>query len=136
MEDIEYHPIGEVFEHQGLKIKAVESNYINGCSGCVFYQNRWLCDIVSEVCCLRSKREDGLSVIYVSTEDEQLKNKDMETEEHAYIVKQEDLKGDIKDFPIEIVQKMVDEQVKQGNEADVTVFQENRIRPRNIEAVS
>ena len=51
---------------------------------------------------------------------------------HAYVVKQEDLKGDIKDFPIEIVQKMVDEQVKQGNEADVTVFQENRIRPRNI----
>lgn len=40
-----------------------------------------------------------------------------------YKVKQEDLKGDIKDFPIEVVQKMVDEQVRQGNKADVEVFQ-------------
>lgn len=40
-----------------------------------------------------------------------------------YKVKQSDLKGQIKDFPIEIVQKMVSKQVHQGNKADVGVFQ-------------
>ena len=40
-----------------------------------------------------------------------------------YKVKKEDLKGEIKDFPIEIVQRMIDYQVEQGNEADVKVFQ-------------
>jgi len=38
-------------------------------------------------------------------------------------VEQSDLIGEIKDFPIEVVQKMVDEQVRHGNEADVKVFQ-------------
>ena len=42
-----------------------------------------------------------------------------------YKVKQEDLIGEIKDFPIEVVQKMVEEQVKQGDDADVTAFQES-----------
>lgn len=37
-------------------------------------------------------------------------------------VEQSDLVGNIKDFPIEVVQKMVKEQVKQGNKADVSVF--------------
>lgn len=41
-----------------------------------------------------------------------------------------DLIGQIKDFPIEVVQKMVDCQVKQGNKADVTVFQKNRKRDK------
>lgn len=40
-----------------------------------------------------------------------------------YIVEKKDLKGEIKDFPIEVVQKMVDNQVLQGNEANVSVFQ-------------
>jgi hypothetical protein len=40
-----------------------------------------------------------------------------------YIVKQEDLIGQIKGFPIEVVQRMVDCQVEQGNKADVSVFQ-------------
>ena len=40
-----------------------------------------------------------------------------------YKVKQEDLVGEIKDFPIEVVQKMVERQVEQGNKADVSVFQ-------------
>ena len=31
--------------------------------------------------------------------------------------------GEIENFPIEVVHKMVDKQVKQGNKADVTVFQ-------------
>ena len=42
-----------------------------------------------------------------------------------YKVKPEDLKGEIKYFPIEIVQKMVERQVEQGNEADVSVFQKS-----------
>lgn len=39
-----------------------------------------------------------------------------------YKVKESDLKGDIKDFPIEVVQAMVNEQVRQGNKADVAKF--------------
>ena len=39
-------------------------------------------------------------------------------------VEQSDLIGAIKDFPIEVVQQMVNEQVKQGNKADVSVFQD------------
>ena len=42
-----------------------------------------------------------------------------------YKVKKSDLKGQIKDFPIEVVQKMVEKQVHQGNKADVKVFQVN-----------
>lgn len=38
-------------------------------------------------------------------------------------VEQSDLIGAIKDFPIEVVQQMVNEQVRQGNKADVSVFQ-------------
>ena len=41
------------------------------------------------------------------------------------IVEQSDLIGEIKDFPIEVVQEMVNEQVRQGNKADVGVFQED-----------
>lgn len=40
-----------------------------------------------------------------------------------YKIKQSDLIGDIKGFPIEVVQKMVERQVEQGNKSDVTVFQ-------------
>lgn len=42
-----------------------------------------------------------------------------------YIVKPEDLKGRIADFPIEVVQRMVDCQVEQREEADVSIFQTN-----------
>lgn len=38
-------------------------------------------------------------------------------------VEQSDLVGAIKDFPIVLVEKMIEEQVKQGNKADVEVFQ-------------
>ena len=38
-------------------------------------------------------------------------------------VEQSDLVGDIKDFPIEVVEKMIEEQVKQGNTPTVEVFQ-------------
>ncbi|MCY1303134.1 hypothetical protein D9M70_528280 [compost metagenome] len=43
-----------------------------------------------------------------------------------YIVKPEDIKDDIQGFPIEVVQWMVDEQVRQGGKADVDVFRLNR----------
>jgi hypothetical protein len=38
-------------------------------------------------------------------------------------VEQSDLVGRLECFPIEVVQKMVNEQVRQGNKADVVVFQ-------------
>ena len=40
-----------------------------------------------------------------------------------YKVKQEDLIGDIEGFPIEVVQRMIECQVEQGNKANVTIFQ-------------
>lgn len=40
------------------------------------------------------------------------------------IVEQSDLVERIKDFPIEVVQKMVDEQVRQGNHPSVSVFKD------------
>ena len=41
-------------------------------------------------------------------------------------VEQSDLIGDIKGFPIEVVQKMVDEQIAQRNKANVFFFQDDR----------
>ncbi len=38
-------------------------------------------------------------------------------------VEQSDLVGRLECFPIEVVQKMVNEQVRQGNKADVLLFQ-------------
>lgn len=38
-------------------------------------------------------------------------------------VEQSDLVGNIKDFPIEVVEKMIEEQVKQGNCPNVELFQ-------------
>lgn len=49
---------------------------------------------------------------------------------NSYVVKPEDLKGEIADFPIEVVQKMVDYQVEQGNDADISVFQHYKKRGR------
>lgn len=42
-----------------------------------------------------------------------------------YQVTEKDLVGELKGFPLEVVQKMVEYQVKQGNEANVEVFQDN-----------
>jgi hypothetical protein len=44
-----------------------------------------------------------------------------------YIVTKEDLKGQIANFPVEIVQAMVDEQVRQTGKANVAVFQRNKM---------
>lgn len=43
-----------------------------------------------------------------------------------YAVKKEDLIGQLEGFPIEVVQAMVNEQVRQGNDADVSVFQRDK----------
>ena len=43
-----------------------------------------------------------------------------------YEVKQEDLIGDIEGFPIEVVQRMIECQIEQGNKADVSVFQNRK----------
>jgi hypothetical protein len=40
-------------------------------------------------------------------------------------VEQSDLVGDIKEYPIEVVEKMIEEQVKQGNCPNVEIFQKN-----------
>lgn len=39
------------------------------------------------------------------------------------VVEKSDLIGQIEGYPIEVVQAMVDEQIRQGNKADVVVFQ-------------
>lgn len=39
-------------------------------------------------------------------------------------ITEKDLIGEIEGFPIEVVRKMVEEQIRQGNNADVKVFQE------------
>lgn len=39
-------------------------------------------------------------------------------------ITKKDLIGEIEGFPIEVVRKMVEEQIRQGNKADVGVFQE------------
>ena len=43
----------------------------------------------------------------------------------TFNVEQIDLVGNIKDFPIEVVEKMIEEQFKQGYLPDVEVFQKN-----------
>lgn len=43
-----------------------------------------------------------------------------------YVVENSDLFGEIKNFTVDVVQEMVDEQRRQGNYCDVTVFQEQR----------
>lgn len=59
--------------------------------------------------------------------DETVVKSDDETKvtEH-YQVKQKDLKGDIAGFLIEVVQRMVDCQVEQSNEANVAAFQRDK----------
>jgi hypothetical protein len=42
-----------------------------------------------------------------------------------------DLIGNIENFPIEIVEKMIEEQVRQGNKASVKVFQKYKVADRH-----
>lgn len=47
---------------------------------------------------------------------------------YKFGLKESDLIGDIKNFPIEIVEKMLERQKGCNNEIDVTIFQESRIK--------
>lgn len=53
-----------------------------------------------------------------------------------YQVTEKDLVGDIKGFPVEVVQKMIEEQVKQGNKANVEVFQNRRYNDKTHKGFS
>lgn len=44
----------------------------------------------------------------------------------VYKVQEEDLIADLKGFPIEVAQAMVDYQTEQGNESDIGIFQFNK----------
>lgn len=46
-------------------------------------------------------------------------------------ITEKDLIGDIADFPVEIVRKMVEEQMRQGNNADVCMFQKCANKNKN-----
>lgn len=44
---------------------------------------------------------------------------------YKFGLKKYDLIGDIKDFPIEVVEKMIEKQIEQGNKIDLKIFQRN-----------
>ena len=44
---------------------------------------------------------------------------------NPYGITEDDMIGQLKDFPVGVVVKMMEEQEKQGNEPDVTVFQKD-----------
>lgn len=48
-----------------------------------------------------------------------------------YIVKQEDLIGDLNGFPIEIAQRLIECQIEQHNIDDITIFQKNVVAPKS-----
>lgn len=50
----------------------------------------------------------------------------------VYKVKKEDLIDQIEGYPIQVVQKMVNYQIEQGNEANVAVFQINRCEIKGL----
>ena len=52
-----------------------------------------------------------------------LKNIQMKFNYKKYLIKESDITGSIKGFPIEIVQKMLENQVNQGNKLDIKPFQ-------------
>jgi hypothetical protein len=62
------------------------------------------------------------------TEDDFLAMTEPEKKVEPEIVTEPELpyKGDIKDFPKEVVEWMLDNQVKQGNKRDISVFEESR----------
>ena len=63
---------------------------------------------------------DNITVCFLDYIDDNKMEKEIK-----YIVTADDLIGDIKGYPIEVAQKMVDYQVKQGNAPDVVTFQSN-----------
>lgn len=48
------------------------------------------------------------------------------------MVTKKDLNGDIEGFPLEVVKKMCEEQVRQGNKFDVSIFQEDSTSSKDM----
>ena len=49
------------------------------------------------------------------------------TKKYKYNITKKDLIGDLEDFPIEVVIEMINNQIKQGNNENVEVFQDDNI---------
>ena len=64
--------IGEVFEHQGVNVKVVATEY-NNCENCCFLEENAPCSRIRTIAgeCLSRKRTDKKSVIFMETKDEQ-----------------------------------------------------------------
>lgn len=104
------YKVGQIVTINGTKCRVTKEN---SCTGCI------LADAPVREClyCSGLARHDGNSVIFKPITSKK--------EKDTYKVKKSDLKGRIKDFPIEVVQRMVNCQVEQGNKADVKIFQLN-----------
>ena len=64
--------IGEVFEHQGVNVKVVATEF-NNCGNCCFLEENAPCSRIRTIAgeCLSRKRTDKKSVIFVEVNDEQ-----------------------------------------------------------------
>ena len=64
--------IGEVFEHQGVNVKVVATEF-NNCGNCCFLEENAPCSRIRTIAgeCLSRKRTDKKSVIFVEVKDEQ-----------------------------------------------------------------
>ena len=71
---MEYHEIGERFEHDGVVLEVSESD---DCSGC-FFRGKEGCNLLRQRVCSKYVRRDKKNICYKLVE--QLKQKDMEQE--------------------------------------------------------
>ena len=64
--------LGEVFEHQGVNVKVVATEF-NNCGNCCFLEENAPCSRIRTIAgeCLSRKRTDKKSVIFVEVKDEQ-----------------------------------------------------------------
>lgn len=69
---MEYHEIGDRFEHKGNVLEVVKRDNCNDC----FFRGRVECGVMSPMCCSSDVRNDDTSIIYKLVE--QCKPKDME----------------------------------------------------------
>ena len=111
------YKLGQIVNINGTKCRVIKSD--DDCEGCIlnnqgeFYSH-------SKFGCLSLKcssleRKDGKDIKFEPiSEINKNKNK-----EEMYKVKQSDIKGAIKDFPIEVVQKMVERHIEQDGNANI-----------------
>ena len=103
------YKLGQIVTINGTKCRVAKSD--NTCKGCIF---RFTGGCLGHKCS-SSERKDGKSIKFEPiSEINKNKNK-----EEMYKVKQSDLKGAIKDFPIEVVQKMVERHIEQDGNANI-----------------